>query len=187
MNLTTDQRQVIIGTLLGNGRLESSSDGPYLLMKSRDKLWLSSKAHILSDIEQANWVSRGNYYWRSIADPVFDEFDDLLYDGNNKIVRMEVLDVLQGLGVMVWYSDVGCLVGRNRKNACMRMQAFGKSTEIAVQFFNEVSAPCRINTVRNKPVIVFALEGTIMLMKIIGTLLPENRLHLVPTFLQFAK
>jgi len=182
MQLKPDQKQVILGTLLGNGRLEKSPEGLYLLMKARDPLWQSSKAHVLGKLEQATWTSRGNFYWRSTADPVFAEIDALCYNGHKKRARMECLDRLTNIGIMTWYGDCGCLVGRKRRNACLRTQALGLSTEIAGQYFNEVGMPCRVNKVRKQPVLVFSLEGTKKLMEIIGSVLPTNRHHLVPRF-----
>ena len=181
MILTSDQRQVIIGTLLGNGFLEAA-DGIYLVMRSRDPEWLASKAKVLADLEQTVWTSRSNYYWRSKADPLFEEFDALCYDGDRKAARMECLDALKNIGLMTWYGDIGCLVGRQRRNACLRTQAFGLSTETALRYFNEVGLPCRINRVRHSPVLVFSLDGTERLMKIISPVLPKNRYYLVPGY-----
>ena len=182
-NLTSDQRQVIFGTLLGNGFIESP-EGFYLVMKSRSAEWLSSKAKVLANFEQAVWTSRGNFYWRSKADPIFEEFDNLCYDGHKKVARMECLDMLKNVGVMTWYGDSGCLVGRDRRNASLRTQALGLSAETAARYFNEVQVPCRINQVRQRPVLAFSLKGTERLMKIIGSVLPKNRYHLVPGYLR---
>lgn len=183
MKLSSDQRQVILGTILGNGFLESA-DGLYLVMRSRSPEWLASKAKVLADLEQATWTSHSNYYWRSAADPIFEEFDALCYDKHQKIARMKSLDMLNRIGLMVWYGDCGCLVGRVRKNASLRTQALGLSAEAGCRFFNEVAMPCKINTVRQRPVIVFTLSGTERLMNVIGPVLPKNRHHLVPDHLR---
>jgi len=179
--LTSDQEQIILGTLLGNGRLEMGLEGPYLLMKSRDPLWLEGKALLLAEVKHARWRSRSNYYWRSREDSCFERFDKLCYSGYDKVARMEILDTLRNIGLMVWYGDVGCLVGRKRCNACLRTQSLGKSNEVARRYFNEVRLPCNINLVRQKPVIVFSYEGTRMLMKVVGSVLPRNRYHLIPS------
>lgn len=182
MQLTSDQTQVILGTLLGNSRLERDESGLYLLMKSRDEMWLRSKSQILSNFGQCSWTSRGNFYWRSVSnDAIFGLFDDLIYDGEFKKIRMSCLDKLNFIGVMTWYGDIGCLVGRTKMNACLRVQAFQDTANTACQFFNEVGVSCRINNVRGKPVIVFTLDGTKRLMYIIEPVLPQNRYHLVPT------
>lgn len=178
--LSDDQKQIVMGTLLGNSRLQVNSDGVYLLMKSKDSSWLHAKGDCLKCIEQCRWRSKGNYYWQSISHECLDEYYDLLYDGGKKVASMSYLDRLRDIGVMVWYGDVGCLVGRNRNNACLRTQALGETNEVVEKFFNEVNVPCNINRVRRKSVIVFTLDGTRQLFKIIGHIIPENRFHLVP-------
>lgn len=178
--LSADQSQVILGTLFGNSVLEESENGVCLIMKSRDKKWLDLKADCLFEFESSRWQSNGNYYWKSEPNDIFSKFFTLIYNHGNKSARMDCLDSFRDIGIMVWYGDTGCLVGRDKKNACVRTQAFGDTNEIIKQFFNEVNAPCNINQVRNKPVIVFTRDGTRMLTRIIGHLLPINRLHLLP-------
>jgi hypothetical protein len=180
MGLTADQEQIIIGTLLGNSQIEVGADGPCLVMRSRDISWLASKAEALADIQDSMWQQGANYYWRSKADVRLEPFVQLCYSGSIKAATMNCLNRLRNVAVMVWYGDVGCLVGRNRRNACLRTQHLGSSATIVEQFFNEVSAPCSLNYVRGKPVVVFSHEGTLTLMKIIGQILPTNRYHLVP-------
>ena len=181
IQLTSDQQQVIIGTLLGNSKLELGKDGPYLTMRSRDLSWFASKAEFLAEFCDSTWQKCSNYYWRSKPDERFEPFYKMLYDGTTKTISMDCLDKLRSIAIMVWYGDVGCLVGRNRCNACLRVQSFGNTVHLMERFFNEVDTPCRINKVRGKPVIVFTHEGTSTLMKIIGPVLPKNRYHLIPT------
>lgn len=179
--MTSDQKQIIIGTLLGNSKLLKDNDGYYLEMKSRDSIWLESKAHALKDIAYSRWMSHGNYYWRSKSHESFYEFKELCYSEHNKVFKMECLNSLRNIGIMVWYGDVGCLVGRTKQNACVRTQAFCGSESIAHQFFNEIDADCNISYVRQKPILTFTLKGTTTIMKIVYSVLPTNRHHLVPS------
>ena len=181
MQFTPDQQQVIIGTLLGNSKLEVGKDGPYLIMRSRDLSWFASKAEFLADFCDKTWQQYSNYYWQSKANECFEPFLNICYDGTSKIVTMDCLDRLRDIAIMVWYGDTGCLVGRNRCNACLRTQAFGNTSYVVERFFNEVGIFCGTNKVRGKPVVVFTHEGTRTLMKIIGPILPKNRYHLIPT------
>ena len=180
MRLTADQEQIIIGTLLGNSQIQVGTDGLCLVMKSRDLSWIVSKAEALASIQDSMWQQGANYYWRSQANVCLEPFVELCYNVSVKAVTMNCLDRLRNVAIMVWYGDVGCLVGRNRRNACLRTQHLGSSAAVVEQFFNEVAAPCSLNYVRGKPVVVFSHEGTSMLMKIIGQVLPPNRYHLVP-------
>jgi hypothetical protein len=181
MQLTSDQQQVVLGTLLGNSKIEISVDGPCLIMKSHDSAWFASKAEFLQDLHDSTWRQYGNYYWRSRPDECFEPFVKMCYKETQKFVTMDCLDRLRAIGIMVWYGDSGCLVGRGRRNACLRTQRLGDSAYVVAQFFNEVNTACCINLVRSKPVIVFTHEGTKTLMKIISQIIPPNRYHLIPS------
>lgn len=182
IEISSDQKQIILGTLLGNGCLRDGEVDPYLVMRSRCPLWLESKAQKLQELEGARWEQNGNYYWKSNPDECLRKFKKRCYEGKDKCAKMPTLDLLRNLGLMVWYGDVGCLVGGTRRNACLRTQFFGQSCDIIKQYFNEVQLECKINLVRQNPVIVFSFEGTKSLMNLVGPILPKNRLHLVPNY-----
>jgi len=173
------QYQTLLGTLLGSSKIEISDDGYHLAMRSTDPYWLRSKVH---DLEiGGQFFERGQfYYWRSAPSKVLKEAHAFCYEGKKKVVSMEWLDMLRDIGIAVWYGDVGCLVGRAKGNACLRTQAFGEDNQLICQYFNEVGIPCNINKVRGKPVIVFAVDGTHILMNLVAPVLPLNRYHLVP-------
>ena len=124
MNLTEDQKQVITGTLLGNSEIEVGEDGLRLVMHSQDLLWFTQKAYFLSELQEESWQQNSNYYWKSRPDDCFEPFFNNLYDGVAKTVTMECLDRLKNIAIMVWFGDSGCLVGRNRNNACLFLDFF---------------------------------------------------------------
>ena len=186
------QRQIVIGTLLGNSRLESDLTGVYLLMRSRNKDWLDCKAEYLQAWERSRWVSGKTYYWVSVADPVFEEIDKLCYVGCQKMARVRWLSKLMQIGYMTWYCDVGCLVGRNRRNACLRTPSLSNLEE-AVEYTNMVFAPeseqdggrpaCRLSSKSRYKTIIFTQSGTAALMKLIIPVMPKPMYHLIPAYI----
>lgn len=176
-----DHRQVVLGTLLGNGYICKGRKNSYFCMRhsARHLQWLQSKAAELKQYESKTpWYEYGTTHtWRSACDPVFNEMRDLCYCGNKKVVTMEWLDQLRALAIAVWYGDSGCLTGRGKKNASLRTQSFGKEgNEVIERYFNEVGIPCHMNKSRGSWVIVFTVDGTETLMsKIVAPNLPKNR------------
>lgn len=176
-----DHRQIVLGSILGNGFICKGRKSSYFCMRHsvRHLAWLQSKAAELQAYE-----SRTPWYqyettctWRSASDSIFNELRELCYKDGVKTITMEWLDQLRDLAIAVWYGDSGCLTGRGQKNACLRTQSFGKEgNEIIARYFNEVGIPCNLNKSRGSWVVVFTIPGTEILMsKIVAPLMPKNR------------
>ncbi len=176
-----DHRQVVLGALLGNGFICRGRKNPYFCMRHSEKHleWLKSKAAELTHYESSTpWYKYNrSWTWRSCSDPCFSELRSLCYPNGKKEVSMPWLDSLRSLAISVWYGDSGCLIGRGRKNACLRTQSYGlEGNEIIERYFNEVGMPCSMNKSRKSWVIVFTVPATETLMsKIVAPNTPPNR------------
>jgi hypothetical protein len=162
-----DQRQIVLGTLLGNGFICNNN---YLCIQHSCNYYsyLTSKVSHLSDLARPNpWYHKNNICgWRSKSLPIWKEFRDFCYNKDKKSVTMEWLDQLRAIGIAIWYGDSGCLVGYKNRNACLRTQSL--NNEIINQYFNEVGIPCNVNKSRNSSVIVFTIEGSRILFKMVA-------------------
>lgn len=177
--MTSDQQQVLLGTILGNSKLIYHKEGCRLLMKSNNKDWLSLKASELNNLKGDYSKSHGNYYWKSEPSVELNNLYDQCYLNNSKLILMPILDVLRDIALAIWYCDTGALVGRTKTNACLRIQSLHGAEDIICQFFNEVGMKCKINWVRKKPTIVFDKHGTITFLKIIGPYIPKFKYNLL--------
>ena len=187
--MNDDQRQVVLGTLLGNGYICKGKKNHYLCMRhSVHHLdWLKSKAMELGDLASANpWYEyETTWTWRSRCDSIFVELRKLYYPKDVKEVSMDWLDSLRDIAIAVWYGDSGCLAGRNSKNACLRTQSFGfKGNKIIETYFNEVGFPCSMNKSRNSFVIVFSVHSTRKFLTMVAPYLTKKKLaDLLPPYL----
>lgn len=108
------QRQLIVGTLLGDASCVLQRDGrnPYLRI-----------GHSLKDIGYTEW--KYNYLlstnllqspidkygsFNTICHPKLWEFRTLFYLNGTKVITHEVLQALEPLGLAVWYMDDGSLI-----------------------------------------------------------------------------
>ena len=87
------QVQVILGSLLGDGRLEACEGGRRLLI-----------AHHADRAEYV-WWKYDRLEFHTIAHPVFDDLAPLFAGSDRKRVR----ELLAPLGLAVWMTDVGRL------------------------------------------------------------------------------
>lgn len=180
MEMHSDQKQIVLGTLLGNGYICQGSKNSYLCVRHSVKHlpWLQWKAAELMQYGAATpwYISGTTCTWRSVSHPIFTDLRKFCYPNGQKQVCMDWLDQLRAIGIAVWYGDSGTLMGRKMKNACLRTQSFGlEGNQIIEKYFNEVNIPCNLNKSRNSYVVVFTVQGTEKLFRLIATHLPESR------------
>lgn len=174
--LTCDQRQIILGSLLGNGFIKRTDKNYYFVMKHSLKRfdWVRLKSLELNNFYSDFFKNKSSVVWRSICHPCFNEIHSSCYEGDKK-VTMDWLNSLRDIAIAVWYGDSGIRVGRGKKNSCLRTQSFGlKGNKIICDFFNEVGIFCNVNKNKRGEVIVFTVEGSrILAEKILFYWLPK--------------
>lgn len=172
--MTDDQKQIILGTLLGNGFICNSAKTPYLCIQHSSSYltYFRTKVIHLDEYSRPHaWYQKGNIWgWRSRCLPIWLEFRKLCYQQDNtKMVSMAWLDQLKAIGIAVWYADSGCLIGHKKRNACLRTQSFGwDGNNIISRYFNEVGIPCHLNKSKNSHMIAFTVSGTKILYKLVA-------------------
>lgn len=170
--MTDDQRQIVLGTLLGNGFI-CNSKNPYICIQhscAYSSYFKSKMSHLSEFGRSSPWYKKGNICgWRSISSPIWSEFKTLCYKDGKKNITMTWLNQLRDIGIAVWYGDSGCLIGYKNRNACLRTQSFGNDgNQIACQYFNEVGIECNLNKSKGSHVIVFSVSGTRILFKLVA-------------------
>ena len=115
MKLTSIQKEVLIGTVLGDGSLKRSRSGKSACLqichsiKSKD--YVEWKRQIF-----ANWVfcepkyheSNKALIFRTLSHPEIFKFVENFYDGKTKIVPKNIQDFLKSdLSLAVWFMDDG--------------------------------------------------------------------------------
>ncbi len=176
-----DVKQIIYGGLLGSMFLCHGSKHDYVTIKhaSKHEEWLNIKAEALQGFasKKAFYQYKNTVSWRSVAHPYFSHLRTRFYDEDQKVITMDWLDQLRDLAISVWFGDAGHMTGRHQRNASLRTQPYGeKGNEIIAKYFNEVGMQCSMNRQRHSYVIVFTVEGTRNLFKLIANSFPSPRL-----------
>lgn len=109
--ITSRQRNFIIGTILGGSSIVKPSKGKncYLSMRSKDLVWLKFKAEELKSLASYEPITvEKTNRWHSICYPLFNEFNQMFYDGaSERKLDMEVLNLLQDVALAIWFGDCG--------------------------------------------------------------------------------
>lgn len=171
------QEQVVIGTVLGGSSLAKPPKGKnyYLSMRSNNDLWLSYKMDITPKYYRGVSIQRYKNTFRANTSclPEMTDIKSLLYDKNERVVKMNILDQMMDIGLAVWFIDGGGRTGRDKKNAYLNVTKFGKESEnVVMDYFNSLSIPCSLNKSRNRMRVLFTVSGTVTLFKIIAHRFP---------------
>lgn len=140
--LTTKEREFIVGTLLGDGHMrwrKGNKTYPELMLeqtvkhkeyvfwlKDQIKDWLFDPS---KELKQIRKIKNGNIYHsypiRTICHPVFIEFHKGFYKGSKKVINFDFLkDNMSTFSLAVWLMDDGTL-SKNR-NIAICTQSFNR-------------------------------------------------------------
>lgn len=127
LKLTRNQREVLIGSILGDGYLFPTVSGKYAYLRiahsERQKGYLIWKYRWFRDwvltrpryqLQNKSDHSKGGYWWfKTIAHPELLRMRRIFYPNREKIVPHNIGELLKSdLALAVWYLDDGTLAGR---------------------------------------------------------------------------
>jgi hypothetical protein len=175
--LTSRQRQVVLGALLGRASIVKPKAGRYryLMMrqaKKADPRILIYKAEELTGFGRPTAFVEDNhdYRWLSISSPVWNEFYALTYAGGKKRVTMDWLNQLTDMAMMIWFLDNGYM--KDEKIGLNTAKFSKKGTELIVQYLNEVGVESELIQERNCYRIEMSEDGSQNFFRIIQHRLP---------------
>lgn len=180
--LTDLQKQIIVGTVLGGSSLIRPPTGKnyYLAMRDADPLWLLYKIEELEGcFKSTRLIQDGKTYrCNSICAEAFTELHDHMYRDGKRSVSEEVLSPLRDIGLAVWFLDGGGKTGRDKKNIYLNTTKFGTAgTQVILDYFNSMSLACNLNQSNGRIRVVFSVEGTEALLRIIAPRFPPFLLN----------
>ena len=117
--LTQRQKQILIGTLLGDAHLEQN--GRYVRLRvdhyERHKDYIFWMAHefkpfslmpraiLAKDKRNGKTYKRWHFSTKSL--PIFSKFRDIFYKNGRKIIPTDISEMLSNLSLAIWYMDDG--------------------------------------------------------------------------------
>lgn len=133
LRLSLLQKEVLIGTLLGDGHLASNAYGKnyrlQIVHMDKHKGYVDWKYKIFEDwcLSKPKFQKMTNSWrFRTISHPDFTEFQKLFYSNKNKILPEELDKILNSpITLAVWFMDDGAL-GPGREGLTLNTQSFTK-------------------------------------------------------------
>ena len=117
--LNRQQKEFLVGTLLGDGCLLKTTRGYCLRIHQgiKQKDYVEWKYNVMKDLVNTppKLCQRG-YYFRTVSNPIFDEYRQIFYEETKKKVPENIRNLLTPLGLAVWIMDDG-----SRDKGCIRI------------------------------------------------------------------
>jgi hypothetical protein len=172
--ITSRQRAIIIGTILGGSSVVKPKKGKncYLSMRSKDLSWLKFKAKELHNLATKDPItSEKTYRWHSICYPLFNEFEEMFYENKERKLNSDVLNLLQDTSLGVWYKDCGSL---SKNQITLNTHIWGKEgTEKILEYFDSLEWDSEIIRERNNYRIKLSENSSNEILKMYNNLMVQ--------------
>jgi hypothetical protein len=174
---TNREKQLILGTLLGNSSIinPKKSKNPHFQMResiSKGGTWIRCKAYELQRFSRSKSfvADKDSFRWNSISCPCWNEFYDLCYKKNKKHISMEWLDMLQDFGLACWFMDKGNVT---KNNVSLRISRLDENSVNNIHdYFKIIGIAGEIKNFGGSKIISFKDQNKIRFMHLIGQKLP---------------
>ena len=139
-DMNKEQRSILVGTLLGDGHLETQNQGRTYRLKIEhsikqkdytDWLYQKFKSWVNELPKEKSKVVKGktytNYYFQTRSIGGFRFYGQIFYDKDGKKVIPEFIDkLLTPLALAVWFMDDGSAKSKQHKALILNTQCFSK-------------------------------------------------------------
>lgn len=174
--ITQSQKFLIIGTILGGSSIIKPKKGKncYLSMRDKDLVWLKFKADQLKELtSQSPLTIETTNRWHSVCYPLFNEYHKMFYEGKNRILNIDCLNLLHDSSLAIWFGDAG----KCRSNSIiLNTNIWGKKgTELIMEYFESLDWKVSLFMERKNYRVKFDEESSKDFLKLVGPYLPKDR------------
>ncbi len=185
--LTEIQKQVIIGTLLGDGYIPKRENSLRMCHGDKQYNYLEHKIKLLghlvkTPIKTSHYVDKRtnragvNVYARTIPHQFIKDMKESFYLKSGKTIPDNVIQMLNPLGLAIWYCDDGSVMGKKARlctNCFTKDELKRLTVRLGLVFgFKKL-------WINNQNIIVFSRWDTTHLKSIIGDNMPPCMLYKV--------
>lgn len=139
LKLSKIQREIIVGTLLGDAHLETQNDGKTYRLKiehsqrqtsyvnwlfSNLSGWVLTKPKLKT--KSRNGVESNNVCFQTLSHSSLRFYGQSFYDGKKKVIPKIINKLLTPLALAVWFMDDGSLKSKQHRALILNTQGFRK-------------------------------------------------------------
>ena len=175
-------KRVLVGTLLGDGCLLWTTRGYCLRIHQgiKQKDYVEWKYRAMRSLVNTHpKLCQRGYYFRTVSNPIFDEYREMFYKRKKKKVPEEIKNLLTPLGLAVWVMDDG-----SRDKGCVRISThnFNYSDHLKLQqtLRAKFDIKCNIQKAKDKFWLWIKSESTPDLVRLIKPYFISSMLYKLP-------
>ena len=137
IKLTDEQRDILVGTLLGDGHLETQNKGRTFRLKVEHSInqqdyvdWLYSKFKnlVLTKAQVKEQQVKGKlyqkYWFSTVSNGAMRFYGQLFYQNGKKVVPKLIAKLVTPLSIAVWFMDDGSLKSVHHRARIINTQGF---------------------------------------------------------------
>ncbi len=139
IKLTQNQRDILVGTLLGDGHLETQNKGRTFRLKVEhaisqkdytDWLYTKFKNLVLTQPQVKQQMVKGKlyqkYWFSTVSNGAMRFYAQLFYQNGKKVVPKLIAKLVTPLSLSVWFMDDGSLKSRFHRARIINTQCFSE-------------------------------------------------------------
>jgi hypothetical protein len=171
--VTSRQRQIIAGTILGGSSIISPRNGVncYLSMRDSRLEWIQFKASELSSLASISpFTKEKTYRWHSKCFPIISEFRDMFYSDGKRKINDKTLDLLTDVSFAIWVGDCGYL---KNDNLVLNTHVWGDSNDVIMKYFKMLEYKPVLFDEGGRSRIMLDEDGTVDFLQYANPHLPE--------------
>lgn len=189
------QKQVLIGLLMGNGGLQTLNHGKtYRFRFVQSEVRKNYLFHIykifqeyvrtppreMYDSRLSGKVYKG-WYFNNLTSPEFNEYANLFYEQRRKVIKAELIPLVEKTALAYWFMDNGSKKGKNYKGFRFSTDAYSYKEVLLLQSLLEEKFDWRTIDVRQGQGFRISVkaESHTSLIKLVGDLIPDSMQALI--------
>lgn len=139
LKLNQEQKEILIGLMLGDGHLETQNKGRTFRLKIEQSItkkdyvmWLRRRFNnfVISDprimTKQRNFAITHNFGFSTLSHACFRFYAQQFYRGKKKVVPKSIGKFLTPLAIAVWFMDDGSIKSKKHRAKIINTQGFSK-------------------------------------------------------------
>jgi len=174
--ISQSQKFLIVGTILGGSSIIKPKKGKncYLSMRDKDLNWLKFKAEQLKELTSSSPLTiETTNRWHSACYPLFNDYHKMFYEGKNRILKIENLNLLHDSSIAIWFGDAGKCKG---KNVFINSNIWGKKgTGLIIEYFRSIDWNADIFMERKNYRVKLDEDSSNEFLKLCSAYLPKDR------------
>lgn len=139
LKLTTKQKEILVGIILGDGHLETQNKGRTYRLKVEhsikqkayvDWLYENFKDFIISPPKERTRLSLGkeltSYGFTTLSTSEFRFYGQLFYQNGKKVIPKTISEMLSCKSIAVWFMDDGSFKSKSHKTYIIHSNSYTK-------------------------------------------------------------